>query len=302
MTEKIPENTLRKLQAVVRRIEDAASTDCTVDNSFSELVAVEKLARDAGMSRRNLSEWFKKLTGMSVAKYANRRRAEYAARILRCFPSASNADISRVVGFAYPNALYYFMRRHGVKTLDSLRRRPEVDHGLVRQGWRIDSIPDCILFFKLSEGDYTECGSEQFERDNWDEIERHVTERFGDMARLVGYVGIAIDRFLDGDAEMGVFASGVLYHDFMPAVMLKDTAGSIGWRKIPARRYAVFTHRGSYEMLPMFYERILSILHFSASELNVDIASPFMELYLNSPTDTVSDLLETELWVPLNQG
>ncbi|MBD5259956.1 MAG: AraC family transcriptional regulator [Bacteroides sp.] len=300
MMTKIPENTLRKLEAVMRRIEDAAAMDCTEGEDFSEMVAVGRLARDVGMSKRSLAEWFKKLTGSSVAKYANSRRAEYAARILRCFPATSNAEVSRVVGFSYPNALYDFMRRHGVATLDSLRGHSESEGGCERLQWRIERLPDCVLFFKLSEGDYMEFGTDQFERENWDEIERHVAEQFGDMARLVGYVGIAIDRFLSGDAESGVFAAGVLYHDFTTIAMLRDTAGSIGWRKVPTRRYAVFTHRGSYEKLPNFYERVLSLLNFSSGELNIDIARPFMERYLNSPTDTPSASLETELWVPLN--
>lgn len=58
---------------------------------------------------------------------------------------------------------------------------------------------------------------------------------------------------------------------------------------------AVYTHQGPYSLLDSFYETILKQLppHYYLGE------SPILEHYLNSPIDTDSQELLTEIWIPI---
>ncbi|MDE6096030.1 MAG: GyrI-like domain-containing protein, partial [Muribaculaceae bacterium] len=65
----------------------------------------------------------------------------------------------------------------------------------------------------------------------------------------------------------------------------------------PARKYAVFTHKGNYDGLTSFYDEVIATIN--NSDLSIDIAVPYMEKYLNPPADVRAEELITELWVGL---
>ncbi|WP_289630540.1 GyrI-like domain-containing protein, partial [uncultured Phocaeicola sp.] len=116
-------------------------------------------------------------------------------------------------------------------------------------------------------------------------------------AKASGYVGFAIDRYISDDKYSGTFISGILFQGIHSSELNKVIPGSIGWRLIPARKYAVFTHKGNYDGLTSFYDEVITTIN--NSDLSIDITAPYMEKYLNSPTDVPAEELITELWVGL---
>lgn len=292
---QIPEDILRKLKAVVRRIEVAAAFNEIGDDTFNAATSVATLCRISGMSERSLRNYFKAYTGQNLVDYASARRAEYAARLFRLFPATSKAEASTTLGFPYPNGIYGLMRKNGVKDIDTLRNM--VPHKTEILPYRTEWLQNCIMFYRQEEVLYQTCSQIEFEAANWVAVENYVTTKFP-QARLMGYVGFAIDRYLANDTESGVFLSGILYSDILPRDLKPDMIGEIGWRAISSRKYAVFTYQGAYEGLDDFYNNILSTLHQTEAP-KVDISIPFMEKYLNSPSDTTEEELITELWVPL---
>lgn len=293
MTE-IPKDIENKILTAIYKIEEAAASDGYACDSFSNLTKICRLARIAGMSERNLTKWFKTYTGKTIAAYASERRSEYAARILRLFPETSKAEVARIAGFAYPNALYGFMRRQGVESIDSLRTSHSDKYAPLP--FRLDYLPDCTMFLKQNDVVYDDCGKKDFEVDNWDYIEAYVRSKYPSSV-IKGYFGIAIDRFIKLNPEAGIFISGIIYNK-IPDDILRPAIGDIGVRQLASRKYAVFTHKGAYSDLSDFYNRIVSTLR-QAKDIQADIATPFMEKYLNSPSDTTSNNLITELWIPL---
>ena len=143
---------------------------------------------------------------------------------------------------------------------------------------------------------YDECSTCEFEANKWDKIEAFVSTKFP-KAKVSGYVGFAIDRYISYDKDSGTFISGILFQGIHSSELNKDISGSIGWRLIPARKYAVFTHKGNYDGLTQFYDEVITTIN--NSDLNIDIAVPYMEKYLNSPTETPVEELITELWIAL---
>ena len=292
----MPEDIQRKLKAVLRRIEVAAAFDgIGDDDDFNTATSVATLCRIAGMSERSLRNYFKAYTGQTPVKYASARRAEYAARLFRLFPATSKSEAARAIGFSCSNGIYGLMHKNGVKDIDAIRNT--VPHPTDVLPYRTACLPDCILFYRQEEVLYQDCSEIEFEAANWDAVRDYVASKFPNTQPMA-YVGFAIDRYLANDTASGIFLSGMLYSGISARDLKTDMLGEIGWRTIFSKNYAVFTYHGAYEGLDNFYNKILSTLD-QTEALKVDISTPFMEKYLNSPSDTPEEELITELWVPL---
>ena len=291
--EMIPQDIEKKLQLVLRYIEESAAFDGRCDKDFNDATSVSSLARASGLSVRSLRDYFKAYTGQNLVNYVSGRRAEYAARIFRLYPAVSKAHAAHSIGFNYPNGIYRLMRKNGVANIDSLRSIV-VNDSAINHSFRKECLPECILFYRQLETHYDECSTCEFEANNWDKIEAFVATRYP-KAKVSGYVGFAIDRYITDDKDSGIFISGILYQGIHSLKLNKDITGSIGWRLIPTRRYAVFTYKGNYDGLTQFYDEVIATIN--NSNLNIDIATPYMEKYLNSPTETPAEELITELWV-----
>lgn len=291
----IPKDIEKKLQVVLRHIEESAAFDGICDKDFNDATSVSSLAIASGLSVRSLRDYFKAYTGQSLVNYISGRRAEYAARIFRLYPAVSKAQAAYSIGFNRPTGIYRLMRKNGVANIDSLRSIV-VNDSDIHLPFRKEYLSECILFYQQSETHYDECSTCEFEAKNWDIIESFVSTRHP-KAKVAGYVGFAIDRYISGDKDSGLFISGILCQRIHSSELNKNISGSIGWRLIPARRYAVFTHKGNYDGLTSFYDEVIATIN--NSDLHVDITAPYMEKYLNSPTEIPEEELTTELWVGL---
>ena len=291
----IPKDIEKKLQVVLRHIEESAAFDGICGKDFNDATSVSSLAHASGLSARSLRDYFKAYIGQSLVNYVSQRRAEYAARIFRLYPAVSKAQAAYSLGFNCPNGIYRLMRKNGVANIDSLRSMI-VNDSAIHLPFRKEYMSECLLFYKQLEAHYDVCSTCEFETDNWDEIEAFVSTKFP-KAKVSGYVGFAIDRYISDDKDSGTFISGVLFQGIRSSELNKDISGSIGWRLIPARKYAVFTHKGNYDGLTSFYDEVITTIN--NSDLSIDITAPYMEKYLNSPTDVPAEQLITELWIGL---
>ncbi|MDE6537538.1 MAG: AraC family transcriptional regulator [Muribaculaceae bacterium] len=259
--EVIPQDIEKKLQVVLRHIEESAAFDGICGKDFNDATSVSSLARASGLSVRSLRDYFKAYTGQSLVNYVSGRRAEYAARIFRLYPNVSKAQAAYSLGFSFPNGIYRLMRKNGVADIDSLRSRI-IHDSAIQLPFRKEYMSECLLFYKQLETHYDECSTCEFETDNWDKIEAFVLKRHP-KAKASGYVGFAIDRYISDDKYSGIFISGILFQGIHSSELKKDITGNIGWRLIPARRYAVFTHKGNYDGLTQFYDEVIATVNNS---------------------------------------
>lgn len=292
----MPIDILNKLKAVIRKIEMAAAFDGQEPHAFNELTSLDSLTRVAGMSERSLRDWFKIFTGESISKYASRRRTEYAARIFRLFPTTSNSEVSRIIGLSNTPALYPFMKKQGVENIDVLKGSFNTSD-FNTLDFRFERLAEGLMFYTLEDVLYEECSAAEFEVENWNKIDIYIKERFPDAVKI-GDVGFAIDKYIDNKLEEGFFISGVICKDIPTVGLSKDMIGDIGWRILPSRKYAVFTHKGDYTMLSYFYLTALHTLH-QRQDIQIEKSLLIMEKYLNSPVDTPPRELITEIWIPI---
>lgn len=292
----VPLDIEKKLKTVIHRIEEAAFL-CGVGNeSFDGSVSVRKLSIVAGMSERSLRDWFKVYTGQTVSHYISMRRAEYAKRIFRLFPDTSKSDVSRSIGLSNPQALYPFMRKNGITSIDGLRCSYYNTNETKSLGFRIDKLPDCVLFYTLNDTIYEKCSTHEFEKENWDKIEKFIKNRLSGTA-IIGYVGFAIDRYIENKTDEGFFIAGILCKDDARTRTSCDIIGEIGRCSLHSHEYAVFTHTGDYANLSDIYLWCLETLRNNI--IQIDKSHLLMERYLNSPVAASVGELKTEIWVPI---
>ncbi|WP_349861213.1 AraC family transcriptional regulator, partial [Bacteroides cellulosilyticus] len=73
--------------------------------------------------------------------------------------------------------------------------------------------------------------------------------------------------------------------------------GDIGFKQLPAGRYAVFTYKGSYEYLQSVYDTIYGKFIPEMECTMRDESSA--ERYLNDPCNTKPEDLLTEIFIPV---
>ena len=187
------------------------------------------------------------------------------------------------------------MRKIGITSIDNLRGEDSMPD-LRSLSFRFDYLPDCILFYTLNETIYEDCSTLEFENGNWDIIEIFMKDRLSKTV-ILGYVGFAIDRYIENKSEEGFFIAGILCKDDIGARISRDIIGDVGWSLLPGREYAVFTYTGDYANLSDIYLCCLETLR--SSDIQIDKSHLLMERYLNSPVDTCAKDLKTEIWVPI---
>lgn len=292
---KVPLDIEKKIKAVIRRIEETTFVGGVGNETIDDSTSIRTLSRVAGMSERSLRDWFKIYTGQKISRYISIRRAEYATRIFRLFPDTPKSYVSGSIGLSNPQALYPFMRKIGITSIDDLRGVDSMTD-LRALSFRFDYLPDCILFYTLNETFYEDCSTLEFEKGNWDIIENFIKNKLSETV-ILGYVGFAVDRYIENKSEEGFFIAGILCKDEVRARLSRDIIGDVGWTSLPCHEYAVFTHNGDYANLSDIYLCCLETLRSSA--IQIDKSHLLMERYLNSPVDTCAKDLKTEIWVPI---
>jgi hypothetical protein len=97
---------------------------------------------------------------------------------------------------------------------------------------------------------------------------------------------------LTGPASMEWYAAAAAT-DGHPSV-----AAPLEGLALPGGRYATFVHRGPYDGMGAAWGRFVAGL--ARSDRALDLSRPCLERYLNDPSTTAPDALETELCVPIS--
>jgi AraC family transcriptional regulator len=258
----------------------------------------ERLAGLAGISAFHFHRTFRALTGETMFAFLQRRRLLRAIELMN-EDRFSLTEIALECGFDSGSSLSRAFRKqlgctpseyrqlHPPLLLPPAHTRalPKLDIAV-----EIRETPDrqALLVERrgMIEHSFTQAAAEAF-RVLTDELKRH-----NGWPQVRECIGLCPDEAsLVPDAEAR-YQAGFIYEGTPPA--LGDEVRSV---IIPAGRWVVSLHRGSYESL---WQRWNCLYRnwLPASGYRLRAASPF-ETYLNRPKHTPPDELQTEIWIPI---
>jgi AraC family transcriptional regulator len=274
-----------------------------IQRHLDEELELENLASIAAFSRFHFHRVFRGLVGESLKEHIRRLRLERAAQALK-HHDGPIADIALSAGFeTHESFTRAFGTMFGVSPsgyraahqaapesasgshLDDVSGYHPPDYGEPLPV-EVKELPSIKILFLRHVGPYSQVGAAWGRLMSW----AGMRGLLGPQMRMIGIV--------HDDPDVTP-ADKVRYDAAVVVTRPVEPEGEFGVTEIPGGKYAVFTHRGSYETLGATYQRFFGgWLPKSGRELRD--AEAFEE-YLNSPMNTKPEDLLTRIHVPLRE-
>ncbi|WP_099464383.1 AraC family transcriptional regulator [Parabacteroides provencensis] len=230
--------------------------------------------------------------GEPIGTFIVRTRTEAGARLLR-YSDMPVADIAYHIGYASPSSFSKVFRQfYGISPTEYRNNKnfvimkPAIIRPDLELTKEIKELPVRNLLYIRLFGDY------------------RLNDYGGTWMRLIGFVN-------EQALPMGEAAPLCIYHDdpkvtppsrlrtdvcmIMPTVC--TPVGDIGFKQLPAGRYASFIYKGPYEHLQAVYDTIYGkYLPEMECTLRNEASA---ERYLNDPCSTAPEDLLTEIYIPV---
>ncbi|MFV0586411.1 AraC family transcriptional regulator [Bacteroides reticulotermitis] len=259
---------------------------------LGEEIDLKSLAGISNFSPFYFHRIMKAFLGEPVGTYIVRTRTEAAARLLR-YSDLPIADIAYRIGYSSPSSLSKVFRQfYGISPLayrnnkNFVIMRPAIIRPDLKLEKEVRNVPARDLIYIRLTGDYK------------------LNDYAGTWGRLYQFV-------MEQELPMGECSPLCIYHDdpkVTPTDKLRTDVcmvlpcnatpkGEIGYKQLPAGRYAIFLYKGTYENLQAVYDTIYG-KYLPEMECTLrDEASA--ERYLNNPRDTAPEDLLTEIYIPV---
>lgn len=259
---------------------------------LGEEIDLKSLAKISHFSPFYFHRIMKAFLGEPIGTFIVRTRTEAAARLLR-YSDAPIADIAYRIGYSSPSSLSkVFKQFYGISPLEYRNNknfvimkpaiiRPDLE--LTREVKEVSARN--VIYIRLF-GDYK------------------MNDYGGTYMRLFQFIQ-------EQQLPMGEGLPLCIYHDdpkVTPADKLRTDVcmvmpeavapkGDVGFKQIPAGRYAIFLYKGSYEYLQAVYDTIYG-KHIPEMECTLR-DEPSAERYMNNPVTTAPEELLTEIYIPV---
>lgn len=265
-----------------------------IESHFESEFSAEDVAHVAGVSRFHLSRLFSLTLGQSVTRYARARRLSEAAKRL----AAGAPDILSVAlahGYGSHEAFTRAFRDHFGVTPEAVRERRSSDTLTLQEPIRMyaqkttDLAPprfeDKGIILIAGLGARYKQGGDPAIPSQWQRFGPHI----GNVPNQVRDIAYGVVANFDDDDSFD-YISGVEVSSF------DDLPSELTSIRVPARRYAVFTHKGHVSSIPATMSAIWT--HWLPSSGHKFADAPFFERY-DERFNTATGNGEVELWLPL---
>ncbi len=259
---------------------------------LGEEIDLKSLAKISHFSPFYFHRIMKAFLGEPVGTFIVRTRTETAARLLR-YTDLPIADIAYRIGYSSSSSLSKaFKQFYGISPLEYRNNKnfvimkPAIIHSELKLKREIKELPVRNMIYIRLFGDYKlndYCGT-------WMRLQQFVQEEKLPMGEVMPYCIFHDDPKVTPIEKLRTDVCMV-----MPAAVTPK--GNIGFKQLPAGRYAIFLYKGSYEHLQSVYDTIYGKYIPEMECTFRDEASA--ERYLNHPADTAPDELLTEIYIPI---
>lgn len=266
----------------------------TVGDSEELSISEKELANLFAASERTFEREFKKELKTSYKQYFVRLRIEYAAYLLKN-TQLTVAEVARKVGYT-PSSLSKEFRKQ-FHTTPAQFRQNKLDAYIqhTQRSYEEEQRPTMHLIYSSHIGNYSELDTEEKECELFDKIEQLAKEE-GILKQPVTYYGIAHD-----DADVREKEACRFYACVEVEKPITQMSKEINTLTIAAKKYAKYTHVGSYAGLDQLYEDVLCDLLFRPKDtFELDPEFTILERYLNDVQTTPEEQLITEVLFPIS--
>lgn len=276
--------------------ERIAKVKAYINSNLSESLNIKTLAGVAYISEYHFHRIFRAFTGEPLMSYIIRLRIESAAMLL-ITSDKSITEIAEKTGFELASSFNKaFKKRFGMspgafrKTMDNATHyHPKINKLKKQQFMKLQAEIRNINATKLI---YAECtGPYHLSAEAaWNKVCGWAGPK-GLMNQTTEFIGISLDDPHLTDADK------LRYHACLTIDKAVETSGDVLQKEIAEGKYAVFTVKGSYDLLQSAYDYIFG-KWLSKGEHSLR-EEPAFEKYLNSPEEVPEDELLTEIWIPI---
>ena len=259
---------------------------------LGEEIDLKSLAKISHFSPFYFHRIMKAFLGEPVGTFIVRTRTETAARLLR-YTDLPIADIAYRIGYSSSSSLSkVFKQFYGISPLEYRNNKnfvimkPAIIRPELKLKREIKELPVRNVIYIRLFGDYKlndYCGT-------WMRLQQFVQEEKLPMGEVMPYCIFHDDPKVTPIEKLRTDVCMV-----MPTAATPK--GNIGFKQLPAGRYAIFLYKGSYEHLQSVYDTIYGKYIPEMECTFRDEASA--ERYLNHPADTAPDELLTEIYIPI---
>lgn len=259
---------------------------------LGEEIDLKSLAKISHFSPFYFHRIMKAFLGEPVGTFIVRTRTETAARLLR-YTDLPIADIAYRIGYSSSSSLSkVFKQFYGISPLEYRNNKnfvimkPAIIHSELKLKREIKELPVRNMIYIRLFGDYKlndYCGT-------WMRLQQFVQEEKLPMGEVMPYCIFHDDPKVTPIEKLRTDVCMVMSAAVTPK-------GNIGFKQLPAGRYAIFLYKGSYEHLQSVYDTIYGKYIPEMECTFRDEASA--ERYLNHPADTAPDELLTEIYIPI---
>ena len=259
---------------------------------LGEEIDLKSLAKISHFSPFYFHRIMKAFLGEPIGTFIVRTRTETAARLLR-YTDLPIADIAYRIGYSSSSSLSkVFKQFYGISPLEYRNNKnfvimkPAIIRPELKLKREIKELPVRNVIYIRLFGDYKlndYCGT-------WMRLQQFVQEEKLPMGEVMPYCIFHDDPKVTPIEKLRTDVCMV-----MPAAVTPK--GNIGFKQLPAGRYAIFLYKGSYEHLQSVYDTIYGKYIPEMECTFRDEASA--ERYLNHPADTAPDELLTEIYIPI---
>ena len=259
---------------------------------LGEEIDLKSLAKISHFSPFYFHRIMKAFLGEPVGTFIVRTRTETAALLLR-YTDLPIADIAYRIGYSSSSSLSkVFKQFYGISPLEYRNNKnfvimkPAIIHSELKLKREIKELPVRNMIYIRLFGDYKlndYCGT-------WMRLQQFVQEEKLPMGEVMPYCIFHDDPKVTPIEKLRTDVCMV-----MPTAATPK--GNIGFKQLPAGRYAIFLYKGSYEHLQSVYDTIYGKYIPEMECTFRDEASA--ERYLNHPADTAPDELLTEIYIPI---
>lgn len=265
-----------------------------IDNNLDQNLDLKTLASVSNFSEYHFHRIFKAFQNETLASYITRMRIETASRLLR-YSHLPIESIAYNVGYSMPSSLSKaFKQLYGISPSEYkinqkniiIMKKEKINPDVQLNAPKIAELEKKNIIYIRLTGKYQELDFSGAYNELWNFVQKQNILWSG-----TEFIAVYID-----DPE--ITESEKLRTDVCVTIQNQvSTEGRIKVGEISRGKYAIFLYKGPYHNLESVYSKIFCEW---LPQSNYELANkPSFEKYVNDPSNTKPEDLETEIYIPL---